>query len=220
MDSERAEHIGRDDRIPRRIVVLGILSVVVGLSLIGGAVWLLSWGGSGSESIAEAQAKLRKAGCTLTTAPATSATHVFRLDAKIDYNTSPPTNGPHYAIPALWGIYREPVSALRLVHNLEHGGIVIQYGADAARDELESLVDLYFEDPTGVVVAPLPTLGNRFALSAWVTDDDEQKRSRRLGSGHLALCHAFDDGAFSAFRDAYRFKGPERFPPASLRPGT
>jgi len=217
MDTGRAEQVGPDNRIPTRVVFLGIVSVTVGLALIAGAIWLLS---RGPASIREAQQKLREAGCTLVTERATSARHVFRLDAEIDYNTSPPTNGPHYAIPALWGIYREPVPALRLVHNLEHGGIAIQYGPGVAKPAVERLVDFYFEDRTAVIVAPLPALGARITLGAWVVRTDDRARTARLGEGHLAVCQRFDEDAFAAFRDAYRFNGPEGYPPDSLGPGT
>ena len=46
---------------------------------------------------------------------------------------------------------------------------------------------------------------NKVALTAWT---------------HHALCPRFDEAAFKAFRDAYRGKGPERFPVSSLMPGT
>ena len=48
-------------------------------------------------------------------------------------------------------------------------------------------------------------LGDKIALTAWT---------------QLATCTRFDEKAFSAFRDAFRGKGPERFPVSSLKPGT
>jgi len=54
-------------------------------------------------------------------------------------------------------------------------------------------------------MAPLPKLGDKIALTAWT---------------HLASCSTFDESAFKAFRDAYRGKGPERFPVSQLTPGT
>ncbi len=56
-----------------------------------------------------------------------------------------------------------------------------------------------------MLLAPLPSLGNRIALTAWT---------------HLATCARFDQSAYTAFRDAYRAKGPERFPLSALEPGT
>ncbi len=40
------------------------------------------------------------------------------------------------------------------------------------------------------------------------------------GTAYLATCTKFDEDAFSTFRDELRFRGPERFPPDSLQPGS
>ena len=40
------------------------------------------------------------------------------------------------------------------------------------------------------------------------------------GRGWLATCTTFDEGAFSAFVDEHRYKGPERIPPELLAPGS
>ncbi|MBD2449999.1 DUF3105 domain-containing protein [Nostoc sp. FACHB-152] len=42
-------------------------------------------------------------------------------------NSNPPTSGPHYPYPAAWGIYVYPPADEFLVHNLEHGGVIISY---------------------------------------------------------------------------------------------
>ena len=70
---------------------------------------------------------------------------------------------------------------------------------------IDQIVAWYREDPNGMIVAPLPKLGDEIALTAW---------------RHLATCSGFDEEAFSSFRDDYRFKGPERFPPELLAPGS
>ena len=36
-------------------------------------------------------------------------------DAKVDYNSFPPSSGPHYQSPAPWGIYEDPVKQLQNV---------------------------------------------------------------------------------------------------------
>jgi len=40
------------------------------------------------------------------------------------------------------------------------------------------------------------------------------------GTAYLATCPKFDQDAFATFRDELRFRGPERFPPDSLQPGS
>ena len=57
-----------------------------------------------------------------------------------------------------------------------------------------------------MVGTPYPSLGNKVAITAWTSP------SGGNGEGHAAICPTFNEKAFSAFRDAYRGKGPERFP--------
>jgi hypothetical protein len=116
----------------------------------------------------------------------------------------PPTSGPHHPQWAIWNIYTEPIQQLYLVHNLEHGGIVVQYGSGIGEDELQEITDWYSADPDAIVVAPLPELGDSVGLTAWT---------------HLLTCSGFDDAAWTAFRDEYRFNGPELIPRDFLKPG-
>ena len=149
-------------------------------------------------------ATLAAAGCSFRTAPSQGRTHAPRLPRGFRYNTFPPTSGPHAPRPAIWSAYDRPVPEFELVHNLEHGGIVVQYGARVPRAAVAALLRWYRRDPDALIVAPLPALGDEIALTAWT---------------HVAKCRRFDAAAFAAFRDAYRFRGPERLPRSSMRPG-
>ena len=133
-----------------------------------------------------------------------------------EWNTNPPTSGPHYAVPAVWGTYEQPVNQAQLVHNLEHGGIAVQYGKDVPAATVQELKTFVQSHSRGTVLAPDPALGKKIALGAWVTKSASQPGD---GTGYLATCRSFDESAFSAFFDAYQFKGPERFPADSLLPG-
>ena len=53
-------------------------------------------------------------------------THVL-AGTQVQYNSVPPTSGSHYDTPALWGIYESQLQDRTVVHNLEHGGININY---------------------------------------------------------------------------------------------
>jgi hypothetical protein len=58
------------------------------------------------------------------------------------YSSLPATSGPHWDPSALanWGVYTTPQNESQLIHNLEHGGIVIWYDAEALdSDGVESL---------------------------------------------------------------------------------
>ncbi len=60
------------------------------------------------------------------------------------YSTLPAASGPHWSTPAAWGAYSTPQNESQVIHNLEHGGIVIWYDPalvdDAQVAELTSYV--------------------------------------------------------------------------------
>jgi hypothetical protein len=182
---------------PRWLWLLPAL-VVVGLAI----PIAMTLGGGGT---ADPTARLAAAGCSFQTYPSQGGEHVQSLTAKVNYNSFPPTSGPHYFKPALWGFYNHPLVQVQVVHNLEHGGIVIQWGSAVPPTTVDRLRAFWRESPDGMLLAPLPQLSDKIALTAWT---------------HLAICGRFAQDAFVAFRDAYRAKGPERFPLSALKPGT
>lgn len=182
-------------KLAAAVAVLVVVGVVIGVAL--------TRGGSGGAGVAKT---LAATGCTFKTYPNLGQRHVQSLTAKVDYNSFPPTSGPHYFQPAPWDFYEEAIdSQVRVVHNLEHGGIVVQWGSRVPSSTVEQLRSFWQDSPNAMLMAPLPRLGNKIALTAWT---------------HLAACTRFNENAFKAFRDAYRAKGPERFPLSQLAPGT
>jgi hypothetical protein len=103
----------------------------------------------------------------------------------VDYegagNSNPPVGGPHWGStacgtdpatapqncgPAPWGIYRVPWAAETLVHNLEHGGVVVWYNTadQAIIDDLES----FARDLFPVVLTPYPDMEEEMiAITSW-----------------------------------------------------
>jgi hypothetical protein len=201
----------------RRLLFLiggGVLAVAVAVL----AFVLLSGGNE------DASAALEGAGCTLQSFPAVSNkpdhSDVPSLSFKpTTWNSSPPTSGPHWGVPAIWDFYDTPVLLVQTVHNLEHGGVVIHYGPQVPQAEIDKLRDFYNNDPNGLIVAPLPSNKDKITLSAWTVPDNLVGSTNR-GRGWLARCSHFDEGAFSAFVKEHRYKGPERLDPAGLTPGS
>ena len=190
---------------------------VAALAVIATAIALLATRLGGEASAADA---MREAGCTFRTYPATTSEHVPEL-AKVEYNSFPPSNGAMANEMVVWGFYTEPVVGQKqLVHNLEHGGIVIQYGEEVDTETVRSLEAFYRDDPNGLVVAELPALGNKIAIAAWNAPSPTGKGGKPdLGHGIVARCPRFDGGAFDTFRGAHRYKGPERAGRETLEPG-
>lgn len=180
-----------------RWLFLGLGAVIL---VVGVGIALATTLGGGQD----ASAALSAAGCTEQSPPSQGRQHVLELEEGFQYNTFPPTSGPHHPQWAIWNIYDRPVPLIRQVHNLEHGGIVVQYGDEVPAETVSQIEAWYRQDPTALLVAPLPGLNDKVALTAW---------------GQLAICPGFDEAAFNAFRDAHIFKGPERFPENRLQPG-
>lgn len=203
---------GRDNRLVAMlavggVAVLAVIGIVVALALGGG------------DDGGDARAPLEAAGCTLSATPALRGTHEIPTPEGTSkaWKTVPPTSGPHYQLTAIWGIYDEPVNQAQLVHNLEHGGIAVQYGDDVPAPTVQQLKTFAQEKSRGTVLAPYPALGDTIALGGWVIEDIDDEADN--GTAYLAKCTAFDEAAFEAFFDRYQFKGPERFPPDTLLPG-
>jgi hypothetical protein len=174
----------------------------LGVLILGGVViWLTQRDSGNSQAVAET---MRAAGCTYQTFESEGRDHVPD-GTKVKYKTSPPTSGNHYAVPVIWSAYDAPVEQARAVHNLEHGGIVIQYGPEVPEATVNELGEFYQSDPNGLLMAPLPSLKDQIALTAWT---------------RAAKCKTFDEEAFETFRDGFRAKGPEPRRPSDLAPGT
>src|SRR5215210_3561693 len=66
------------------------------------------------------------AGCELESNRAPSREHTQDPNQKVKYAQNPPTSGRHYAVPAEDGLYEgEPPKDTALVHELEHGRVII-----------------------------------------------------------------------------------------------
>ena len=51
-------------------------------------------------------------------------------DSHEPYNSTPPTSGPHLPYIAPWGVHTKPIANELQVHNLEDGGVVVQYNCE------------------------------------------------------------------------------------------
>lgn len=99
------------------------------------------------------------------------------------YNSNPPTSGPHSPAAAPWGIYDRPIPKEVLVHNMEHGGVVIWYNCQGGpqplserqcqelRDNLARVVQAFLGERKLVSMAPYPDMPRRLALTAWTKLD-------------------------------------------------
>jgi hypothetical protein len=104
------------------------------------------------------------------------------------YNSDPPTSGPHLPYIAPWGVHTRPIPPELQVHNLEDGGVLVQYSCDCPElvEQLRRVVQRYDKF---VILAPYPSMKSRIALTAWTRIDTLEE---------------FDEARVTRFIEAYR----------------
>jgi len=116
------------------------------------------------------------------------------------YNSSPPTSGEHWATPANCGFYDGGLPDERVVHNLEHGNIVVNYNLPLESDIgalRDALGNIGMSRIWGVTRAyeGIPT--GQISLTAW---------------GVLDTFLGVDEARIARFFETYAGSlGPERF---------
>lgn len=141
--------------------------------------------------------------------PSLGQAHIQPNEPHVPYNSNPPTSGPHWDTPQNQGIYTTPQVQEQLVHNLEHGFVIIQY-KDLTAEEVQRLAELVRRDPYHLILAPYPGLPGdaKVALTAWIGPNGQVQ----LQSGKLQTCTGVDENAIRGFINVFRDKGPEKVP--------
>jgi hypothetical protein len=108
------------------------------------------------------------------------------------YNSDPPTSGPHLPYIAPWGVHARPIPRELQVHNLEDGGVVVQYNCDCP-DDVAKLRNIVSKYDRYVILAPYPTMKTRFALTAWTRIETleqlDEARVRRFIDAYRGIDH-------------------------------
>jgi len=113
-------------------------------------------------------------------------------DPHTAYNSDPPTSGPHLPYIAPWGIHTRPVPLELQVHNLEDGGVVVQYNCECPElvEKLRGIVRQYDKH---VLLAPYPGMKTRIALTAWTRldrfEEFDEKRIVRFIEAYRGIDH-------------------------------
>ncbi|MBM3933990.1 MAG: DUF3105 domain-containing protein [SAR202 cluster bacterium] len=117
-------------------------------------------------------------------------THIAVGDSHAAYSTKPATSGWHYDTTAPWGVYTEPVTEERVVHNLEHGGVIIYYNCpdNSCADDVAKLTS-FVRSTDETILAPYPDMDAKFALVAWTfmqkLDAYDEEAVRAFVNAHL-----------------------------------
>lgn len=90
--------------------------------------------------------------------------HIADGSSYSDYNSNPPSSGPHYSSPAIVKFYDEELTDEKIVHNLEHGHIWISYKPNLSAEIMKVLKKLAGNN---VIVSPRSKNDTDIALAAW-----------------------------------------------------
>ena len=212
-ERERKAQEAADAEKRRRMVGFGAAGVLVAAVVVAIVVVIASsGGGSGEQAVepggdfAKASIPARKASnleaaakaakCQIRQFPSEGRTHV---DGTVQYKTEPPTSGNHYIVPAEDGAYTEAPPMETLVHELEHGRVILWYKPNASPQLKGQLKALFDEDTYHMVLTPdTRTLPVPVAASVWTRSITCPKVTPQTWD------------ALRLFRDTYRDQGPEQ----------
>jgi hypothetical protein len=125
----------------------------------------------------------------------------------VDYDSNPPSSGPHYPVWAAYQVWDHPVQREYYVHDLEHGAVVFAYkcpsdgGCEDVVRALKAASDALPSDPicdpsvrVRTVITPDPLLDVPIAAAAW---------------GWVYKADCLDPASLADFALAHYGQGPE-----------
>ena len=124
------------------------------------------------------------------------------------YSSLPGTSGPHWDPSGIasWGVYSTPQNETQVIHNLEHGGIVIWYDPDILTDEQIGELTSYVEGQVSSGISGR----YKFILTPWGGSEDLGGAVAVTAWRHLLKLDAFDMDAIRSFADeSYLRYAPE-----------
>lgn len=186
--------VGQKSRLPLFFGIGAVLLVIVVIAVV-----VLNGSGDKVDKVTVAEG---------TTAPSTTGVIQQLPDegqqhvadgTKVAYKQNPPTSGSHWAGPAQWGLYQtNPPEDERIVHNMEHGGVVIWFKPSAVsaaeNDQLVKLFTALSAEQYRTILVSRENMDTKVALTAW---------------NHRQLLDSVDETAIRAFFDEFILKGPE-----------
>jgi hypothetical protein len=139
--------------------------------------------------------------------PIMGVDHVPDNEFPGEYNSDPPTSGPHYAVGLPRGFYDisdlpqlPPYPEGHLVHNLEHGYIIFWYNCDVITEDdctdLKTQMIDYMENTSNIklIAFPWASIDHPLVLTSW---------------GYLLELHSFDEDVVRQFINRNKSLAPE-----------
>ncbi|HEY3615077.1 MAG TPA: DUF3105 domain-containing protein [Gaiellales bacterium] len=147
--------------------LLGGIGALLVVALLG--VVLFATNVFGSDKLAGMKTLVKNGTCVETDfKKSMGREHTTNPKTKVVYTQSdPPTSGKHYQVPPPLMIYDEPVPQWILLHALEHGNVLVQYGSQVSAADKAALRAAVLSHRARTLMAPYPKLGKRVVYTAW-----------------------------------------------------
>lgn len=126
------------------------------------------------------------------------------VSGAVPYPTTPPYGGPHDPVLVRCGIYQDAQPFGRLLHTMEHGGVIWYYQPDLFNPDevsvLRRVASDLFNRGARLVLTPSRELSAPIVLASW---------------GRLLALQQFEEETVRAYVAAFDGKGPEDLPRAN-----
>lgn len=165
-----------------------LLIILLMLGITGGVGWLyIAQGEKTQERLSQAMMGEKM--------PDQGSAHVARGESHSEYNSNPPTSGPHWAGVAGPGIKSEPVADELVLHSMEHGAAVVWYREDLEQSEIEKIRDAFAASSGKKIMLPRENLDVPVVLTSW---------------GYLLKLETVDEAQIIAFIETNNDRAPEK----------
>lgn len=126
------------------------------------------------------------------------AAHVKRGESHVEYNSNPPTSGPHWGDGVAGpGIKDKPVPDELVLHSMEHGAAVLWYKDDLPKAEVEKITKAFNNASGKKIMLPRKELDVPVALTSW---------------GWILKLKTIDETKIKEFIETNNDRAPEKAP--------
>ena len=127
-----------------------------------------------------------------------SSPHITLGQEHEEYNSNPPTSGPHVGYDVAGpGIKDKPVSDELVVHSLEHGAVVLWYRQDLKEEDVDRLKKVFSEAEGKKIMMPRQNMDTPIALTSW---------------NYILRLDKIDEVKIKEFIEINNDRGPEKAP--------
>jgi len=153
----------------RRKLFLSLFSILLCLSILLSIIWVIYGSKAENEKIEELNTSTS---IDVLTLKDEGRKHIDE-EVMPEYVNHPPTSGPHFTSVTDYGFYEKDIDIRILIHNMEHGDVIIYYHPQLADSDIKKLKHLsHFTksdgiNGSGVIVLPKNDMDEEIIATSW-----------------------------------------------------